>query len=124
MTILEFLRNKFPQDHVSAELLHKYFGNVGLTDIDGMTDVKLEEIMLAMLDEYMNFTLDPDQLSVLCGKLSIIVGNISTVKDSHIALFIEDAADLDYTLRKSPEHAGEELRNIIEMYDKLKTKLS
>lgn len=118
----DYLQNKFPDAPKSVELLSKYFDKLGINNASEITAQTLDEIFVLMMDDYMEFIIDLDQLAILCGQIHHLVIDNANLAHSPRALFLLNIAELDWALRKSPESVSTELQKIIETYKELKEK--
>lgn len=111
----------FPNDPVSAELLLDYFKDLGINTMNSLTEADFESIFVKVIDEFLQYKLDFDQLAVISGKLFVLATE-SSAKHAYITTLFAEMDDFDYKVRNDPQSLSEDLVKMFQTYRNLKRK--
>lgn len=116
MNNIHTLYKKFPHAKSSARLLSKYLDIIELDlQKDVLKEDHLNRLFLLYVKNYLQFTIDPDQLSELFEKTVALINDPET-KNCNIASCMLSWADLEIYLRRDPQKAYKTIKDILQKY--------
>ncbi len=112
-----FLRSKFPQAESTADVLSTYFDQIEFNPSENqLGKVQLTQLFRLFIKDYLDYKLDPDWLTQVCEKLTMLMQKNTELTSSPIGLIILDLAELELLLRMNPEIAAKTLNKALERY--------
>ena len=113
MNNFEYISNKFPKAIKTSKLLTQYFDTASIVVSHGLLETDIDKVFSLLVDDYLRYTIDPDQLAELCEKLYLISEGFPHLKNSRIVSFLLEVADLEIYLRKDFEKIPKLLDEIV-----------
>ena len=118
--ILKYLKNKFPQAAISAELLSPYFEKINFDPSKGLEKPQLNKLFTLLMDDYLSFRMDPDQLAELLEKIYMLIQNNKKLTQTEIGSNLIYFAELEILLRTNFKAAERTLEEMLRLYQSLK----
>lgn len=107
----EYLTNLFPKAPSSVELLVHYLESINYPHPKKLGEAQLKQLLNAMYEDFINFKLDIDGFSDLCGKFQILSQETDT-KNTEIAFKLQEYSEIEWDIRKDPKKAAKTLEEL------------
>lgn len=119
---LDYFNEKFPQDPESAKLLSSYCKKINLKlALEKIEKEHLEKLFKVIMSDYLDYRIDPDQLSNLFGKISFLIQDDRHLSHTEMGYNLTDFAELEIVLRINPGASKSILTKMIALHESLKT---